>query len=36
LRKATAISGFILIPKQSVVAYKVFHSRRFAIIQEWD
>jgi hypothetical protein len=36
LRKTAAISEFILIPKQSVVACKVFHSRQFAMIQEWD
>jgi hypothetical protein len=30
------MSGFILIPKQSVVACKVFHSRQFAMIQERD
>jgi hypothetical protein len=28
--------GFIMIPEQSAVAWKVFHSRRFAMIQEWD
>jgi hypothetical protein len=31
-----AIFGFILIPKQSVVACKVFCSRWFSMIQEWD
>jgi hypothetical protein len=31
---STAISRFILIPKQFVVACKVFHSRQFAMIQE--
>jgi hypothetical protein len=31
-----SIAVFILIPKQSAIACKVFHSRRFAIIQEWD
>jgi hypothetical protein len=34
LTKMAAISRFILIPKQSIVACKVFHSRRFAMIQE--
>jgi hypothetical protein len=28
--------SYILIPKQSVVAWKVFHSKWFAMIQEWD
>jgi hypothetical protein len=36
LRKTTAISEFILIPKQSAGAHKVFRSRRFAVIQKWD
>jgi hypothetical protein len=36
LRKMVVISGFILIPKQSIIACKVFRSERFAMIQERD
>jgi hypothetical protein len=36
LRKTATISEFILIPKQSTIACKVFRSRQFAMIQEWD
>jgi hypothetical protein len=36
LRKMAAISRFILIPKQSAIACKVFPSKWFAMIQEWD
>jgi hypothetical protein len=36
LRKTTAIFEFILMLTQSAIACKVFHSRRFAMIQGWD